>query len=160
MRPHHHTKTLRYMSCFNILNTKYFKIIEKVKVAQSCPVLCKPMDYTFHGLLQARILEWLAFPFSSPNPGIEPRSPTFQVFLNIKHLPIPALPLVTTILLFKYLFNIYLFGCTQGFPGGSTVKNPPAMQETWIQSLGWEDGLEKGTATHSNILAWRSPWNV
>ena len=35
----------------------------KVKVAQSCPTLCDPMDYTVHGLLQARILEWVAFPF-------------------------------------------------------------------------------------------------
>ena len=34
-----------------------------------------------------------------------------------------------------------------------TVKNPPAMQETWVQFLGWEDPLEKGMATHSNILA-------
>ena len=36
-----------------------------------------------------------------------------------------------------------------------TVKNPPAMQETWVQSLVWEDPLEEGMATHSNILAWR-----
>ena len=35
------------------------------------------------------------------------------------------------------------------------VRNPPAMWETWVQSLGWEDPLEKGTATHSTILAWR-----
>ena len=40
------------------------------------------------------------------------------------------------------------------------VKNLPAMWETWIQSLGWEDPLEKGKATHSSILAWRSPWTV
>ena len=40
------------------------------------------------------------------------------------------------------------------------VKNPPAMQETWVQSLGWEDPLEKGKATHSSILAWRIPWTV
>ena len=40
------------------------------------------------------------------------------------------------------------------------VKNPPAMQETWVGSLGWEDPLEKGTATHSSILAWRIPWTV
>ena len=40
------------------------------------------------------------------------------------------------------------------------VKNPPAMWETWVQSLGWEDPLEKGTATHSSILAWRFPWTV
>ena len=39
-----------------------------------------------------------------------------------------------------------------------TVKNLPAMQETWVQSLGWEDTLEEGMATHSNILAWRIPW--
>ena len=38
------------------------------------------------------------------------------------------------------------------------VKNLPAMQETWIQSLGQEDPLEKGMATHSSILAWRIPW--
>ena len=38
------------------------------------------------------------------------------------------------------------------------VKNLPAMWETWVQSLGWEDPLEKGTATHSSTLAWRIPW--
>ena len=38
------------------------------------------------------------------------------------------------------------------------VKNLPTMQETWVQSLGWEDPLEKGMATPSNILAWRIPW--
>ena len=41
-----------------------------------------------------------------------------------------------------------------------TVKNLPAIQETWIQSLGLEDPLEKGTATHSSILAWRISWTV
>ena len=40
------------------------------------------------------------------------------------------------------------------------VKNPPAMQETWVWSLGWEDPLEKGKATHSSIPAWRIPWAV
>ena len=40
------------------------------------------------------------------------------------------------------------------------VKNQPAMQETWVQSLGWEDPLEKGKATHSRILAWRIPWTI
>ena len=37
------------------------------------------------------------------------------------------------------------------------IKNPPAMWETWVQSLGWEDPLEEGIATHSSILAWRVP---
>ena len=40
------------------------------------------------------------------------------------------------------------------------VKNPPAMWETWVRPLGWEDLLEKGKATHSSILAWRIPWTV
>ena len=40
------------------------------------------------------------------------------------------------------------------------VKNQPAITETWVQSLGWEDPLEKGTATHSRILAWRIPWTI
>ena len=39
-------------------------------------------------------------------------------------------------------------------------KNPPAMWETWVRSLGWEDLLEKEKATHSNILAWRIPWTA
>ena len=38
------------------------------------------------------------------------------------------------------------------------VKNPSAIWETWVLSLGWEDPLEKGTAAHSSILAWRIPW--
>ena len=46
----------------------------------------------------------------------------------------------------------------KGFPGGLVVKNLPAMQETGIRSLGWEDALEKGMATHSRILAWKIPW--
>ena len=67
---------------------KYYPLIKKnkvsctgvkVKVALSCSALCDPMDYTVHGILQARILEWVAFPFSSgwnlSNPGIKPRSP-------------------------------------------------------------------------------------
>ena len=40
------------------------------------------------------------------------------------------------------------------------VKNQPAMQETWVRTLGWEDPLEKGTATHCSILAWRIPRTV
>ena len=38
------------------------------------------------------------------------------------------------------------------------IKNLPAIQETWVQSLGWEDTLERGMATHSSILAWEIPW--
>ena len=45
----------------------------------------------------------------------------------------------------------------RGFPSGSAVKNLPPMQETQVQSLGWENPLEEGMATHSSILAWRIP---
>ena len=53
----------------------------------------------------------------------------------------------------EYIYIISLMT----FLAAQTVKNPPAMQETWVGSLGWEDPLEKETATHSSILAWRIP---
>ena len=43
-------------------------------------------------------------------------------------------------------------------PVAQMVKNLPSMQETWVLSLGWEDPLEKGMATHFSFLAWRIPW--
>ena len=43
-------------------------------------------------------------------------------------------------------------------PSGSAIKNPPAVQETQVRSLGWEDSLEGGMATHSSVFAWRIPW--
>ena len=57
-----------------------FSIRSKVKVIQLCPALCSPVDYIVHGILQARILEWVAFPISrgSSQPGIKPRSPALQ----------------------------------------------------------------------------------
>ena len=48
-------------------------------------------------------------------------------------------------------------GLTRASLGAQTVKNPPAVLETWVQSLGWEDPLEKGMATRSSILAWKIP---
>ena len=54
-------------------------------------------------------------------------------------------------------------GRDEAYPLGSLVaqkvKNSPAMQEIWVQSLGWKDPLEKEMATHSNVLAWRIPWS-
>ena len=51
----------------------------------------------------------------------------------------------------------YPFQYSWAFLVAQTVKNLPAMQETWVQSLGWKDPLEEGMATHSSILAWRIP---
>ena len=45
-----------------------------------------------------------------------------------------------------------------GFPVAQPVKNLPTMQETWVQSLSWEDPLGKGKAKHSSFLVWRIPW--
>ena len=53
-----------------------FKQRAKVKVSQSCPTLCHPMNYTAHGILQARVLEWVALPFSRRS--FQPRSPALQ----------------------------------------------------------------------------------
>ena len=73
-----------FFKLFSIIG--YYKILtivpseKKVNIAQSHLTLCDPMHYTVHGILQARILEWVVFPFSrrSSNPGIEPRSPALQ----------------------------------------------------------------------------------
>ena len=54
----------------------------------------------------------------------------------------------------------YPLQCSWASLVAQLVKNLPAMQETWVQSLSWEDPLEKGKATHSSILAWRMPWTV
>ena len=54
---------------------------------------------------------------------------------------------------FEYFHRAYW-----GFPGASDGKESPAMQETRVQSLDWEDPLEKGMTTHSSILAWRISW--
>ena len=84
----HHHDLLGYedlfVYCFSVYYCHLFLICsafvnEVSEIAQLCLTLCNPMDYTVHGILQARILEWIAFPFSShPNPGIEPRSSSLQ----------------------------------------------------------------------------------
>ena len=56
------------------------------------------------------------------------------------------------------MFNNYRLGKNRASLMAQTVKNLPAMQETQVRSLHWEDPLEKEMATHSNILAWRIPW--
>ena len=62
----------------------------------------------------------------------------------------------------KSFYQVSELDLTLPFLGASlvaqTVKNPPAMLETWVRSLGWEDSLEEEMATHSSVLAWRMPW--
>ena len=87
------------------------------------------MDYTVHGILQARILEWVAL-----KRGLIPRSGR-SAGKGIG----------------------YLLQCSWASLVAQLLKNPPAKQETWVQSLRWEDPLVKEKATHSSILAWRIP---
>ena len=56
--------------------------------------------------------------------------------------------------------NDYPLQYAWAFLVAQTIKNLPAMWETWVQSLGWEDPLEEGVATHSSILAWRIPMDL
>ena len=60
---------------------------------------------------------------------------------------------------FKNL-SVILFDSMRASLVVQLVKNPPAMQEAWVQSLGWEEPLKKEKATHSSILAWKTPWTA
>jgi len=80
-----------------LLERKAMTKLVKVKVAQLCPALCDPMDYTVHGILQARILEWVAFPFSrrSSQPlGLNPGLPHCrQILYQLSHSGSPMIKL-------------------------------------------------------------------
>ena len=137
----------------------------KVKVTQSCPALCDPMDCSLpgssvHGILQARILEPVALP-SSRGPSW-PRNQTpiscssysagrfFTAEPPGNPFKLYTWGLNTTIcleIIKSWLWQYWAYLVAQ------LVKNMPAMWETWVRSLGWEDPLEKGMATHSSILA-------
>ena len=117
------------------------KVKIESEVAQSCLTLSDPMGCSLpgssvHGIFQARVLEWGATAFSSNagDPGSVPgygRSPGEGIGYPLQD--------------------------SWGSLVAQLIKNPPAMRETWVQSLGWEDPLEKGKATYSSILAWRIP---
>ena len=84
---------------------------------------------TVHGIFQAKILEWVANSYSRRSS--QPKDWTYVSCVS---------------------------GTGRQTLAAQVVKNMPAMQETWIWSLGWEDFLKKGMATHSSILACRIPW--
>ena len=96
-----------------------------------------------HGIFQARILEWAALYIRHPNVGSWPKSITG--FSDKNELPLAI-----------EVDKSHQFPLFQSSPRASLVaqlvKNLPAMRETWVPSLGWEDPLEKGKASHSSIL--------
>ena len=128
---------------------------------------CSPLSM---GVLQAEISQSSPSPKRSASSWI-PRCVSLclavshvQLFTKLNHA-------------FLHLINEQVFGTWylipfiisqhKSFPGGSgaslvaqLVKNSPAMQETWVRSLGWEDPLEKRKAIYASILAWRIPWSV
>ena len=89
------------------------------------------MDYTVHGILQVKILKWGAVPFSRGSS--QPRDQMY-IFCITEWINGIMLHIQTSLV-------------------AQLVMNLPAMWETWVQSLGWEDPLEKGKAIYSNILA-------
>ena len=106
-----------------------------------------PPGSPVHGIFQARILEWLPFPSPGdlPNPGIKPRSPALQadsVLTELRGSPLLSLNPANHWSICHHYSSVFL---------------RTSMQETRIRSLGWEDPLEKGMATHSSSLAWRIP---
>ena len=114
-------------------------ICKHAKLLHSCLTLCNPMDCSppgssVHGILQARILEWVASSFSRG--ASWPRDRNCVSYVSCSY------------------FSVLIWTSLEA----QTAKNLPAIQETQVWSLGWEDPLEKGMAIQSTILAWRIPW--
>ena len=134
------------------------------KLLQSRLSLCNPRDCSLpgssvHGILRARILEWITMPSSrgSSQPRIEPMSHISCIGRQVLYHQCQPEAHLEPYLGFKILsvhFSIIVSLVAQ------LVKNLHAMRETWVRSLGWEDPLEKGKATHCRILVWRIPWTV
>ena len=114
----------------------------RAQLLQSCPTLCNPIDCrppgpSVHGIFPARILLWVAFSFS--------RACICSSFLLITFNSC-------------IIFFIWVYHITWASLVAQMAKNLPAMQETWLWSLGGEDLLKKGMTIHSSTLAWRIPW--
>ena len=111
---------------------------------------------------------WSGLPFPSPedlpDPGIEPRSPALQADALLSEPPgksqftwIVTVLLAMRVMLMNQQYIVHKMSL-RGSLVAQTVKNLSTVQEAWIQSLGQEDPLKKGMATHSNILAWKIPF--
>ena len=133
--PGQHSPGFASISVYSI--TMHLCMLSQFSRVRLFATLRSPPGSSVLGILQTRILEWVAMP-SSRGPS-RPRNQTC-VSLSLT-LQVGSWP--------------------WGFPGGSLVKNPPAIWEAWVQSLGWKDPLEKGKATHSmesSLHGLYSPW--
>ena len=115
-------------------------------VTQSCLTLCGSMDCglpgsSVHGILQTSILEWLAISYSRG-------TSRHKDWTHVSGISCIG----------RQIFFFFTIITLRASLIAQLVKTPPAMQETQVPFLGWEDALEKGEATHSSILSWRIPW--
>ena len=122
--------------------------VSHLVMADSCNTMdCSPPASSVHGLLQARILEWVAICFprgsSQPRHQIQVSCTAGRFFTVWSETNTPLSINYTSI---------------RASLVAQMVKNLPAMWETWVWSMCWDDLLEKGMATHSRILAWRISW--
>ena len=103
-----------------------------------CPQTCLSVKATLSGALKAHdtiYFQWLV------------------TLLNMKYLFSSLNSFLS-----DSVFSLWIIFCLTASLVAQLVKNPPAMQKTWVKFLGWEDLLEKGMATHSSILSWEIPW--
>ena len=132
---------------------------------------CSPPGSYVHGFFQTKILEWVAVSYSRGSSQLRDQTRVSYVFWGFPDSSVGKESACDA----GDPSSISGLGRSPGEGIGyplqyswaslvaQQVRNPPAMQETWVWSLGWEDPLEKGKATHSSILAWRfhglySPW--
>ena len=109
---------------------------------------CSLSGFSVHGILQARIQEWVAIPFSTEFSW--PRAPTQVSCIAGRFFTIWATGKDRSPK--SHRLSKFTVGLV-----AQRLKRLPAVRETWVQSLGWEDPLEKEMATHSSILGWRIP---
>ena len=123
-----------------------------IAVVYLCPSLtsmdymdCSLPDSSVNGISQARIMEYAAISLAQ----------------LVRNLPAMQETLVQSwVGKIPWRRDSYPLQYSWAFLVAQLVKNPPAMQETWVRSLGWDNPLEKGMTTHSNILVSRIPWTV
>ena len=136
------------------------------------PIACTcivPPDY-FIDISDYKFPNWLIYPMKlKSSPTFPEQNGSSNIWKSPFISPSPSTPYIQSIsnhliLVLKRIMNVSSFPflpllfLSKGSLVAQMVKNPPAMWETWVQSLGWEDALKKGTATHSSTLAWRIPW--
>ena len=144
---------------FSFLHFSDSKERKKVKSLSCVQLFATPWTIAHQDPLSmefSRQEHWSGLPFPSlgdlPDPGIEP-----TVAVGCSGRCSGIFIIGTTWLPYRQRSRC-VWKMVNSFPCCSLVKNPPAMQETWVWSLDWEDPLKKEMATHSSILTWEIPW--